>query len=141
MTSVAWSYTLHSDKSGNQNVTLTIHTLVQLCLLSVANTFMRTIGYCPDELEFNVFKPIEQTSRPKLGLAYNFLMMIVAHLTSCEFESTNVQFFPILYSGLFIYRLWSLVFPSLPKPMQCFPLFNLTSTSLLLFGITFCNEV
>ena len=74
-------------------------------MLTVANGIMKLIGWCPYEKGFDVFKPIEQNSRPKLGLAYNLLMIVVAYMTSYQFEQTNVRFFLILYSGNFIYRL------------------------------------
>ena len=86
MSSITWSYALHLDKQGNKYMTLICHTFVQVCLLTCANGVMKLIGWCPYEKEFDVFKPIEQNNRPKLGLAYNLLMMVVAYMTSHQFE-------------------------------------------------------
>ena len=75
-----------------------------------------------------------------MALSYNLLLVVLTYMMSQDFKNTNVQFFFILVSALFVYRFWSFVYSTLDETMKPFPLFNMTSTSFMLMGLTICNE-
>ena len=104
------------------------------------NNLLKNFGFDLEDTGFNVFKPIEQAKRPWMALSYNLLLVVLSYMMSQDFKNTNVQFCFILISGFFIYRLWSFVYSAIPKTMKPFPLFNMTSSSFMLMGLTLCNE-
>ena len=138
-TSVAWSYTLHSDASGDWFMIVFMHTIVTMLIRSVVNTVIMQLGYDPDADDFAIMKP-DSSKRPVLSLAHNLVLVVLSYFTSYQIESTHVEYWFIFYSSFFVYRLWKLVYPKLPLTMQAFPLFNLTSTAFLLLVLTSMNE-
>ena len=113
---------------------------MQLFSIMAVNNLLKNFGFDLEDTGFNVFKPIEQAKRPWMALSYNLLLVVLSYMMSQDFKKTNVQFSFILISGFFVYRLWSFVYSAIPKTMKPFPLFNMTSSSFMLMGLTICNE-
>ena len=97
-------------------------------------------GFDNEDFEFKLEKSVHASKRPILQLVYNLVMVIIAYITTFQFKRIHAWCFFMIYFGYFLNRLWSFVYHYLPKTMQAYPMFNITSSALLLMLITLHNE-